>query len=172
MLSAAAAQPEQVAQQYRLSAEEHQILRNAVLDSAVVVRQEPAQQVAHKPLFEDMIAKHPGLREELAQIAEQPAEEGGDASAATDATNAVLASRYFDLLRVVEAYEKHGVTCQTYRHFVDAPCAECNCTAPQTAIKPMTRERIKAAAKDCWADDLDDFSAGVRFAERFHNIKE
>jgi hypothetical protein len=26
----------------------------------------------------------------------------------------------------LNAYEKNGVTCQTYRHFVDIPCAECN----------------------------------------------
>ena len=50
-------------------------------------------------------------------------------------TNAKLASHYFDLLKVVERYEKHGVTCQTFRHFVTEPCAECNCVAPVTAIK-------------------------------------
>ena len=50
-------------------------------------------------------------------------------------TNAKLASHYFDLLKVVERYEKHGVTCQTFRHFVTEPCAECNCVAPITAIK-------------------------------------
>ena len=55
-------------------------------------------------------------------------------------TNAILASRYFDLLKVVEAYEKHGVTCQTFRHFVDTPCAECNTTAEtrQTAQEGNT----------------------------------
>lgn len=57
----------------------------------------------------------------------------GDAAKDVNDTNAVLASRYFELLKVVEAYEKHGVTCQTFRHFVDTPCAECNCApaAPQ-----------------------------------------
>jgi len=54
-----------------------------------------------------------------------------DADAAINETNAVLAGRYFDLLKVVEAYEKNGVTCQTFRHFVDAPCAECNSTLSQ-----------------------------------------
>jgi hypothetical protein len=44
-------------------------------------------------------------------------------------------------------------------------------TRPQ-ASKPMTQEQIKAAAKDCWTDDFDDFAAGVRFAERHHGIKE
>lgn len=56
----------------------------------------------------------------------------GDAAKAVDETNAVLASRYFELLKVVEAYEKHGVTCQTFRHFVDIPCAECNSVAHST----------------------------------------
>lgn len=68
----------------------------------------------------------------------------GDAAEAVHDTNAVLASRYFELLKVVEAYEKHGVTCQTFRHFVDTPCAECNCApaapaapaAPQPAQQP------------------------------------
>ena len=49
-----------------------------------------------------------------------------DAEATVNKTNAVLASRYFELLNVVEQYEKNGVTCQTFRHFVSAPCAECN----------------------------------------------
>lgn len=58
-----------------------------------------------------------------------------DAAQSVDETNAVLAARYFDLLKVVEAYEKHGVTCQTFRHFVDAPCAECNCTSQQAPVQ-------------------------------------
>ncbi len=53
---------------------------------------------------------------------------GESAAADVNETNAVLASRYFDLLKVVEAYEKNGVTCQTFRHFIDTPCAECNST--------------------------------------------
>lgn len=59
--------------------------------------------------------------------APQPEQEPSES---VNETNAVLAGRYFDLLKVVEAYEKNGVTCQTFRHFVDAPCAECNCTTP------------------------------------------
>lgn len=58
-----------------------------------------------------------------------------DATESMNETNAVLARRYFDLLRVVEAYEKHGVTCQTFRNFVDAPCAECNSAKPEQAAQ-------------------------------------
>ena len=74
----------------------------------------------------------------------------GDAAEDVHDTNAVLASRYFELLKVVEAYEKHGVTCQTFRHFVDTPCAECNCApaAPQPAQQPLTDEH-KAILKEC-----------------------
>lgn len=57
-------------------------------------------------------------------------------------TNAVLAGRYQELLKVVEAYEKNGVICQTFRHFVSEPCAECNCTKPQ----PLKLTSDKAAA--------------------------
>jgi hypothetical protein len=66
-----------------------------------------------------------------------------DAAASVNETNAILASRYFDLLKVVEAYEKHGVTCQTFRHFVDSPCAECNSVAaPQPQPQPK-QEPVK-----------------------------
>lgn len=58
-----------------------------------------------------------------APVVQQPQAEAAET---VNETNAVLASRYFDLLRVVEQYEKNGVTCQTYRHFVTEPCAECN----------------------------------------------
>ena len=41
------------------------------------------------------------------------------------------------LKATLAAYEKHGVTCQTYRGFVDAPCAECNSVpAAQSAAIP------------------------------------
>ena len=49
-----------------------------------------------------------------------------DSAASVNDTNAVLAGRYFELLKVVEQYEKSGVTCQTFRHFISEPCAECN----------------------------------------------
>ena len=64
-------------------------------------------------------------------------------------TNAKLASHYFDLLKVVERYEKHGVTCQTFRHFVTEPCAECNCVAPITAIK----EALAPTSTQCEVQD-------------------
>lgn len=71
-----------------------------------------------------------------AMISAAPSQQApNDAAQSVDETNAVLASRYFDLLKVVEAYEKHGVTCQTFRHFVDAPCAECNCTSQQAPVQ-------------------------------------
>lgn len=31
-----------------------------------------------------------------------------------------------ELQKLVWRYEKHGVTCQTYRHKVDRSCSECN----------------------------------------------
>ncbi|HBU17043.1 MAG: hypothetical protein A2X72_16750 [Burkholderiales bacterium GWF1_66_17] len=75
--------------------------------------------------------------------------QAGDATDSVNETNAVLASRYFDLLKVVESYEAHGVTCQTFRHFVDQPCAECNSRqAPQAAqqaapiARPLSDEQI------------------------------
>ena len=44
-----------------------------------------------------------------------------DSAASVNDTNAVLAGRYFELLKVVEQYEKSGVTCQTFRHFISEP---------------------------------------------------
>jgi len=72
------------------------------------------------------------IKEALAQPEQEPTREEVNAEAARDVndTNAKLASHYFDLLKVVERYEAHGVTCQTFRHFVTEPCAECNCVAP------------------------------------------
>ena len=78
------------------------------------------------PIVERYQAAITAIKEALAQ-SEQPS--------FNEWTNAKLASHYFDLLKVVERYEKHGVTCQTFRHFVTEPCAECNCVAPITAIK-------------------------------------
>jgi hypothetical protein len=40
--------------------------------AAALAAPQPAQQVAHKPLFAELIAKHPGLREELLQQVEKP----------------------------------------------------------------------------------------------------
>lgn len=81
-----------------------------------------------------------------------------DAAQSVDETNAVLASRYFDLLKVVEAYEKHGVTCQTFRHFVDVPCAECNCTSQQAPVAqgdPVAWERVVNAAREAMDDSFE-----------------
>jgi hypothetical protein len=71
------------------------------------------------------------IKEASAQPVQEPTREEVNAEAARDVndTNAKLASHYFDLLKVVERYEAHGVTCQTFRHFVTEPCAECNCVA-------------------------------------------
>ena len=38
-----------------------------------------------------------------------------------------------DLKKQVQTYEKHGVTCQTYRHKVKASCSECNMNEIYTA---------------------------------------
>jgi hypothetical protein len=62
-----------------------------------------------------------------------------------------------DLLRTIEQYEKHGVTCQTYRHFVSAPCAECN-AAPQPAAKPVAI--VKLVAEGVRAHIIGDVSVG------------
>ena len=70
----------------------------------------------------------------------EPAQQD-DAKEAVNETNAILASKYFGLLKVVEAYEKHGVTCQTFRHFVDTPCAECNSV-------PSQQEPVNTKAND------------------------
>lgn len=78
-----------------------------------------------------------------------------DSTEAANETNAVLASRYFDLLKVVEAYEKHGVTCQTFRHFVDTPCAECNSVLAENAN--LRRFLDRAAAEGCKFDGIDAF---------------
>jgi hypothetical protein len=40
--------------------------------AAALAAPQPAQQVAHKPLFTELIAKHPGLRDELLQQVEKP----------------------------------------------------------------------------------------------------
>jgi uncharacterized coiled-coil DUF342 family protein len=31
-----------------------------------------------------------------------------------------------ELRKQIQLYEKHGVTCQTYRHKVESSCSECN----------------------------------------------
>ena len=64
-----------------------------------------------------------------------------DSAASVNDTNAVLAGRYFELLKVVEQYEKSGVTCQTFRHFISEPCAECNSPGicgKQTKTQPLS----------------------------------
>jgi len=89
------------------------------------------------------------IRNRALSAAPQPqpvAQPAGDSHESINETNAVLASRYFDLLKVVEAYESHGVTCQTFRHFVESPCAECNSVAQPVQAQPIIRmwhDRIK-----------------------------
>jgi hypothetical protein len=75
----------------------------------------------------------------MSKEAMQPAQRGDilqETVESVNETNAILAGRYFDLLKIVERYEKNGVTCQTFRHFVSEPCAECNCTSPQPPAQP------------------------------------
>jgi hypothetical protein len=79
-----------------------------------------------------------------------------------------------DLLRTIEQYEKHGVTCQTYRHFVSAPCAECN-AAPQPAAKPLTDEQASEIVKsESWGPDAVAMNAlilrVIRKTEKAHGI--
>jgi hypothetical protein len=97
-----------------------------------------------------------------------------DAAASVNETNAILASRYFDLLKVVEGYEKHGVTCQTFRNFVDSPCAECNSvTAPQlqrewvglTEHEVYQWWRSENGLEDCDMARIGDFRNIVRSVE-------
>lgn len=97
--------------------------------------------LSRNPTAEQVASVVSGLRDALAASPQpQPVQEG-DATDSVNETNAVLASRYFDLLKVVESYEAHGVTCQTFRHFVDQPCDECNCTTqPVQAAQPMADE--------------------------------
>lgn len=40
----------------------------------------------------------------------------------------------------------------------------------QAPLAPLTDEQIMAASEYYWADDIKDFTAGVKFAERHHNI--
>lgn len=70
--------------------------------------------------------------------------ENNDATESVNETNAVLASRYFDLLKVIESYEKHGVTCQNFRHFVSVPCAECNAVLEQPEQTAVQGEPVAA----------------------------
>jgi hypothetical protein len=89
---------------------------------------------------DDLLSKLEHMRDSICRAiaaAPQQAPQAGDTAESVNETNAVLASRYFDLLKVVEAYEKHGVTCQTFRHFIDAPCAECNSRQAPQAAQPM-----------------------------------
>ena len=44
-------------------------------------------------------------------------------------------------------------------------------TTPQQASEPMTDKQIESAWLHESAENLDDFIGGVRFAERYHNIK-
>lgn len=78
-----------------------------------------------------------------------PAIEGCAAESVND-TNAILATQYFEVLKKLEVYEKNGVTCQTYRHFVDAPCAECNVVAALTAERDALR---KDAERYRWLEE-------------------
>lgn len=45
----------------------------------------------------------------------------------------------------LQAYEQHGVTCQTFRHFVSEPCAECN--SPGRCAKQL-EQQLAEARKD------------------------
>jgi len=96
--------------------------------------------------------------EYLRAYPERFAPQQAEAAEAVNETNAVLASRYFDLLRVVEQYEKNGVTCQTYRHFVTEPCAECNSPgrcAKQAEAVPIAKINRYCRAGMCVDSDKE-----------------
>lgn len=67
-----------------------------------------------------------------------------DAAESVNETNTVLATRYFEALKKLEAYEKNGVTCQTFRHFVDSPCAECNAVVGPSAGDVAHEKQLNA----------------------------
>jgi hypothetical protein len=73
--------------------------------------------------------------------------------ALTDQCFALIQERD-ELQKQVWRYEKNGVTCQTYRHKVDASCAECNVhevyTSPpaQRTWVGLTDEEVQAAVYD------------------------
>ena len=71
------------------------------------------------------------LEEHNKRIAELEAELQSETKWASEYAQKALALEATNkkLLDALERYEKNGVTCQTYRHFIDVPCAECNVQA-------------------------------------------
>lgn len=74
---------------------------------------------------------------------------------------AAQVDRVAELERTLQAYEAHGVTCQTFRHFVDSPCAECNVVQPEAPAQavvqvPLTDTQLRGIAH-AGADWLENF---------------
>lgn len=85
-----------------------------------------------------------------------------DAASSVNETNAALAAQYFEVLKKLAAYEKNGVTCQTFQHFVDVPCAECNAVVghaagdvdmPVISYLRATPEGQPIMSEDCVCED-------------------
>jgi hypothetical protein len=86
-----------------------------------------------------------------------------------------------ELLKQVQRYEQHGVTCQTYRHKINRTCSECNVQENYTSPpqrKPLTDEEIEPIAIDILGygalhpDDMALFKQIARAIEAAHGIKE
>jgi hypothetical protein len=115
------------------------------LAAAWIAAPQPAQQVATNPLFAGLIAKHPGLLEELLQQVAQPTIPAPP-ECKTKAERTAYCFGYFKALE----------------------------TRPQ-ASKPMTEEQISQAwEKSCKADPTGAQQRFVfaRELERAHNIKD
>lgn len=111
-----------------------------------------------------------------------------DSSASVNDTNAALAARYFELLKVVEHYEKSGVTCQTFRHFIAEPCAECNSPGicgkqakPQPLSDEIRQDLASIRKAEQWmfltslpvpSDIYAAFAQAIDNIEAAHGIKE
>lgn len=82
-----------------------------------------------------------------------------------------------ELQKQVWLYEKHGVTCQTYRHAVEQSCSECNVQMMYTAPpqrKPLTDQEVKVLWADVYEPEPHIWVIAERFAramERAHGIE-
>lgn len=65
-------------------------------------------------------------RDELRDRLAQPVQEPVTAIRLLTEQCAALIRERDELQKQVWRYERHGVTCQTYRHKVEQSCAECN----------------------------------------------
>ena len=77
-----------------------------------------------------------------------------------------------ELQKQVWLYEKHGVTCQTYRHAVEQSCSECNVQMMYTAPpqrQPLTDEEIDVLSRTMVRGDRS-VNWLCRAIERAHGI--